>query len=333
MYIPHQRTWQFGITYGSLLLVALILFVFRNRSLGPFIWSESGMNSLPNHYSVMTANVGNSDLGCFRYNWKLCRKDVETRLAANIQTIQPDIITLQEVLPPWLCEETAENDPDKVCFDAQEVPQARRLLGPDYSIVCDQRLQYECIAVHRRAGEIIGCPPGGYCSIARTVEVGLDCDSGFSISAVSIRLWDGKQLDVVNVHPPSFSDRCRVESLRAAFYGSSDAGPIIEQERVLVMGDFNMDPWRSRNDSKQTWEKIFTAGWAGRPFRYHSGSAEIDPPRYTLVFGIRRTLDLVLSNFADGVCQVLGESPGTSRLDGGRGNDHRAVYGVLNFAP
>ena len=28
---------------------------------------------------------------------------------------------------------------------------------------------------------------------------------------------------------------------------------------------------------------------------------------------------------------VLGESPGTSRLDGGFGVDHRAVYGTLVF--
>ena len=70
-----------------------------------------------------------------------------------------------------------------------------------------------------------------------------------------------------------------------------------------------------------------------QPFRYHSGIAEKDPPYYTLIYGVRRTLDVVASNFAEGVCQVLGELPGTSRLDGGRRQrSPGGVWGIKFFS-
>ncbi|MFA9404100.1 MAG: hypothetical protein ACERKY_13670, partial [Anaerolineales bacterium] len=65
-----------------------------------------------------------------------------------------------------------------------------------------------------------------------------------------------------------------------------------------------------------------------------SGMAEHDPPYFTLKYPtFSRTYDHVVSNFLEGTTLVLGESPGTYRLDGGSGMDHRAVYGILNFEP
>ena len=64
---------------------------------------------------------------------------------------------------------------------------------------------------------------------------------------------------------------------------------------------------------------------------YNGDIAEKQPPYPTLRYPfLARTYDHVASNFLTGVCQVLGESPGTERLDGGRGCDHRAVYGILS---
>ena len=75
------------------------------------------------------------------------------------------------------------------------------------------------------------------------------------------------------------------------------------------------------------WSDIFKNGWGGKQLFYHSGISEKIPPNYTYFFIIRRTLDIVVSNFAKGTCYVLGVSPGTKRLDGGSGTDHRALYG------
>ena len=121
--------------------------------------------------------------------------------------------------------------------------------------------------------------------------------------------------------------------LRQALVGDDGVPSLLQQENVLIMGDFNMDPWRSKDKSSKTWNTILKQGQAGKPYHYHSGIAEIEPPRYTWVYIIHRTFDIVASNFAKGTCIVLGQTPGTYRMDGGSGNDHRAVFGVLEFAP
>jgi hypothetical protein len=70
----------------------------------------------------------------------------------------------------------------------------------------------------------------------------------------------------------------------------------------------------------------------GKRFAYHSGPAEREPPYFTVdevLFHL--TLDHVASDFAQGTCQTLGMAPGTERLDGGKGTDHRALFCALNL--
>ncbi len=299
----------------------------------PFEWNRASPNHTQDQFSVMTANIGNSDLRCYPSKWKLCQLDVEQRLTENLQQVQPDMIALQEVFASYQCQDIQDPADWHVCSIAQDPPQARRLLGDEYSIVCEPNSQFECIAVHRDAGEIVGCPVGGYCDNARTPVPLPGCDAGFSISAVTVRLVNGAVFDVVNIHPASFSESCRADLLQRALLGDETSPSIIQEEKVLIMGDFNMDPWRGQDRSTEVWTNFFEQGWAGMPLAYHSGIAEKDPPYYTLHFFVKRTLDLVVSNFAEGVCQVWGETPGTARLDGGVGNDHRALYGILTFKP
>jgi len=299
----------------------------------PFQWNGVPPDHKLDQFSIMTVNVGNSDLRCASTKWKLCRIDVEERLAKNLKQVKPDVIALQEMIAPWQCQGVQHPLGWHVCSIAQDPPQARRLLGDDYSIVCEPNGQFECIAVHRQAGEIIGCPVGGLCYNARTPVPLPGCDAGFSISAVTVRLVNGSIFDVINVHPASFSTSCRAELLNRALEGDGTSPSIIQGEKVLIMGDFNTDPWRTHDQSTLVWTNIIEQGWSDRPLIYHSGIAEKNPPYYTLDFFIKRTYDLVVSNFAEGVCQVLGETPNTQRLDGGVGNDHRAVYGVLTFKP
>lgn len=285
-------------------------------------------------FSVLTANVGNLNLGCQSVLNKLCYKDVEDRIASNIQTLNPDVIALQEVLAPWQCENLVEKNKKKVCFESQSIPQVRRLVGDDYSIVCNTRNQFECIAVRADVGEIIGCKKGAICNTARTALEISGCDNGFTISAASIKLNNGVVFDIVNFHPQSTDPICRAKMILLAVDGNETTPPLIKEDKVILLGDFNLDPWRGNDESTIAWKKIIDRGWGGKDFNYHSGIAEKNPPYFTsLLLYRKRTLDLIVSNFAQGVCNVMGESPNTSRLDGGKGTDHRALFGILTIEP
>ena len=284
-------------------------------------------------FTVLSANVGNLTFGCRHVLNNLCYKDVEERITDNIRLLKPDIIALQEVLAPWQCNQIKEKNKNKVCYYRQTIPQIRRLVGNEYTIACDTRNQFECIAIHIDAGKILGCSKGEICNRARTITEVTRCDNGFTVSAVTVKLRNNLIIDVVNFHPQSTNARCRSRMIARAF-DSAAPSPLIQQNHVLLLGDFNLDPWRDDDESVHKWKGFFEKGWANRSFRYHSGIVERDPPYFTsFLFFKKRTVDFVVSNFATGICHVLGESPGTKRLDGGRGTDHRALFGILEMAP
>ncbi len=277
-------------------------------------------------FTLLSANVGNADPFCLPYVLKLCRRDVEERLAANIRKLRPEVVALQEVMPDWLCAKYPVALPGSVCAEKQSEPQVRRLLGPEYTIVCDGRNGFECIAVRVDVGEVEDCPPGGLCRTERIDSHAPGCRWNVSIVAATVRIR-GHTFDLVNAHPESRSAACRRDSLRQVL----EPGGLVQQDDVLLVGDLNMDPWREDDVSTRYWNaKIGVSG--STAYVYHSGIAEHQPPYPTLRYVFfRRTYDHVVSTFLQGVVWVLGESPGTTRLDGGQGMDHRAVYGRLAF--
>jgi endonuclease/exonuclease/phosphatase family metal-dependent hydrolase len=284
-------------------------------------------------FSILSANVGNLSVGCRKVLNKLCYKDVEERIAANIKYLSPDIIALQEVLAPWQCKEINETNKNKVCNETQLTPQVRRLVGEDYTIACNSRNQFECIAVKRDFGEIIDCPNGETCNKARTAPEIDGCDNGFTISSVTVKAKTAPTLfDVINFHPQSTSSTCRAKMINAALYGNETAVSIIQEKKVLLLGDFNLDPWRDDDESVIAWNTFIQNGWNDSKLEYHSGIAENSPPFFTsFLFYKPRALDFIVSNFANGICSTLGESPNTLRLDGGKGTDHRALFGILSL--
>lgn len=291
-------------------------------------------NNTPNSISVLTANVGNLSLGCRSVLNNLCYKEVEQKIADKIKILNPDIISFQELLAPWQCEQIDENNIRKVCSKAQVIPQIRRLVGGEYSIACTSRNQFECVAVHTRIGQIMGCSIGELCNIARTGIELSNCDNGFSISAITVNLHNNFTFDIVNVHPQSSDSVCRTQMLSLIFEQTKGTKPLIQEDNVLIMGDFNLDPWRDDDESTDKWKKYFEQGWAGKPFSYHSGIVETAPPNFTSFLFLRgKTVDFIVSNFANGTCSVLGESTNTTRLDGGKGMDHRAIFGILWITP
>ncbi len=283
-------------------------------------------------FSILSANVGNLSLGCRNVLNKLCYKDVEERITQNIQHLSPDIIALQEVLAPWQCK-NIDKDKRKVCSEPQTIPQIRRIVGDNYTIACNSRNQFECIAVKKDFGEIIGCNTGEICSTARTVPEIDGCDNGFTISAITVKSNLRSALfDVVNFHPQSTSATCRTKMISTALYGNNLTSSIIKEKDVILLGDFNLDPWRDSDESVTLWKDFTNKKLNGLEIKYHSGISENSPPPFTsFLFYRPRTFDFILSNFADGTCYTLGESPNTQRIDGGNGMDHRALYGVLTL--
>jgi len=325
-----------AILFVGILAGALIwLLVVEPRSMReePLLLSSLGEDRAgSNSFTVLSANVGNLDPRCLPFWMKLCRKDVEARLAKNVQSLKPDVIAIQETLPAYLIESFPLTIPGNMTNAPGAPPQIRRLLGPDYTIVCEKRNAFECIAVHVDAGEIIGCAKGDLCETERMDRQGEGCRWNVAIMAATVRI-EGHTFDVVNAHPESKGAACRLFSIRQIFESSGRPNSLVQQGKALLMGDFNMDPWRKNDVSARYWnEQVGESGASGHI--YHSEIAEHQPPYPTTRYSqFERTYDHIVSNFLTGTTQVLGESPGTTRLDGGRGMDHRAVYGRLSFPP
>jgi hypothetical protein len=284
-------------------------------------------------YRVMSVNVGNADINnCRNYSYKICLERVLEAVRDGVARHKPHLIAMQEVFPADYCKKIDEQDPLKLCYGYKQdfVEPVRRILGDDYTIVCDTRHQFDCIAVHIDAGTIAGCERGKHCVTAETAAGVQHCDDGFSVSAADVTL--GKvSLRVVNAHPDSLNRECRKAQLQQIF----EKDPLLARgSRVIAMGDFNLDPYRTdpKDDpSVALWHNFVGEGKA---FYYHSGIAEHDPPYPTDL--LQRTIDHVISNFARGVCKTLGQAPGTERIDGEpptllAGLDHLALLCELEL--
>lgn len=279
---------------------------------------------------LMQANIGNADFGCEDYVWKPCKIEVEEGVRDGIASHAPDVVVLQEVVPSAFCDALDEQDETRTCHAAHradEPEQARRVLGDDFTIACEDHNAYECVGVRVGWGTIAGCDEGALCIGGAEAAPAVDgCDPGFSVSRVAVTPTDGAPFTLVNGHPQSgFEYACRATQMEQLFGGLVDDG------QALVAGDMNLDPFEDTDESVRVW--IDNVGDDVR-FRYHSGEAEHVPPYPTLDVGLETfdaVLDHVVSDFADGTCTTLGQAPGTSRLDGGGGTDHRALLCPLSI--
>ncbi len=328
-----MNPWSYSRRYWKMAIFVLTLTIASCQSLHtgdhlvPDLTTDDGGDS----FTVLTANVGNVDPRCLPQIFKLCRNDVEARIAASIQRLSPDVVALQETLPQSNCTSLMALDTGNVCSNSSDIPQIRRLLGDAYTIVCESRNSYECIAVHQDAGGIQGCGLGEFCLTDRIDEQPEGCRPNVAIMGATLEI-KGRTFDIINAHPESRSAECRNASLLQIVTAVGDGVGLVREEHALIVGDLNMDPWRDDDLSVQTW-KSFVGAPETHPYYYHSGMAEHDPPYFTLEYPtFSRTYDHVASNFLEGTTLVLGESPGTYRLDGDSGMDHRALFGTLIFS-
>lgn len=291
------------------------------------------LDSLPqktgeHQISVLTANVGNSNFQCKKFLWKLCIPEVEQNISQNIQSLQPDIVVLQEVFSRKLCQKNNNVENSEFCVYDQEMsdPQAVRLLGENYTIVCDANNHMQCIGIKKDFAQVKDCSGEGLCLNGRTIQMLESCDSGFTIFAVSVETNQGLQFDVVNVHLNSMDKACRKRML-AELTGNQNN--ILQNSNVLLMGDFNIDLYQGNEMNVNRMLDLFSESFQS-PFKIHEALNSDKKPHVTFQFGpFTRTLDYGFSNFLSGDLVALGRTKNTTRLDGGWGMDHTALYGIF----
>jgi hypothetical protein len=201
---------------------------------------------------------------------------------------------------------------------------------------------WDCVGVRRDVGRLASFTslPG----TAPDAVPGETCDNGFTVNAAVLDVR-GVAVQVTTAHPDSGPTRagCRAEKLQRLLEALGGRTPPLP---TVLSGDFNLDPYSGSDASTELWDRYVSLD-GPTPYRYRSGIAEADPPPVTSnICGLSaldptgQVLDgvqpptppcaSVLDHVATtpdvtGACATLGEAPGTERLDGGGGTDHRAI--------
>lgn len=271
---------------------------------------------------IMTMNVGNGeDEG--RYALRMLHQSYEDWVAARIQSLAPDVIGLQEVLPRHTCLDDGEPWETRArytCFDADvREDQVRRLVGPDYSIVCDDVMSVDCLAVHVDFGTIEGLAAGAYepewsdtlplpagfrrCTYAEheCFEKLAVCDRESSVLEARIQTAAGPVIHAVHVHPSAFGQACREHQLADGLRAVREAKEADPDVALMVLGDWNFDPDRLGRPVEEV--LYYSHVGPGQLLREHDERDEVcaRPVTGPLDLG---ALDHVTTDFARGFCEV-----------------------------
>lgn len=267
---------------------------------------------------VVQANVGNINVGaCSNQAFKLCQRPVEHRAAKALRALKPDVVAFEEILPEKRCISDPSTVASNICSSPRRpTSQVTRLLGRGYTVSCDSRFGWECLAVRKASGaRLVG-------KLHTRRVLGTCSDRGFTLNRGTLKV--GKVRVAVSVaHPDSMKIPCRAAQLRDLFDTFSKTGP------VLALGDYNLDPYRERDASVTAFDaarhRLGLRLASGRAISLRPGSSmtdvsgtKLDDGKLTFPkpFG-GRTIDHVLVRRFAGACRV-------HRIDGGGGMDHRA---------
>src|SRR3954471_9571204 len=132
--------------------------------------------------TVVQANVGNSNVpGCQDQAFKLCQVPVEGRAGAALRGLRPDLVGLEQVLPPELCLRAPSANADNLCSGPLDPPsQVSRLLGGSPSQACDGRSHSDCLVLGSGALSLDRLA-------TRPVQPGCS-DAGLTLNTGAIRL-------------------------------------------------------------------------------------------------------------------------------------------------
>jgi hypothetical protein len=243
---------------------------------------------------------------------------------AWLAATDPDVVTFQEIFPPGDCAAIPEEA--KAGFfcegwtDGMPIV-AQAILGPEYQVMCHWQKPDKCAGVHRRFGRFRGCD-GDLCMEGMAGATVDGCGKGTRIGRGVIDLWDGGgSVTLVNVHGSSGiaaeDQQCRVKQVEQVFVdlGLGDGQPAANGAVNLVMGDFNVDPYRMA-DADSSAARLLDFAGEGRPFRFLTDEGPEATPTYAGFF----TIDHVISDALTGTCWTAGVSEG-----------HPPVTGIVYF--
>lgn len=282
---------------------------------------------------LMTYNIGNPNVDDPTYPLRLKDQDYEDYVGAQIRAQRPDVVFLQEVLPPTHCATFTETDPALTCFDAGNRPAAvQRILGADYTVVCDARRHVECVGVRTDFAAVPGVPAGGLAlDGAETPPLPLAecdyfaggctndlCDAEATVSALTAETEWGP-LRLVHMHPNAAGETaggevytgepCRALQVEQAFDGLAGLGdqPLVTSDLTIVAGDFNLDPVRLIGvDEAEVWNRHVGAGQRFQDYSpVDASGAQHGTNRNSLGLAI----DHVLVERATGACEIWGADP------------------------
>ncbi len=296
--------------------------------------------SRPPDLRVLTYNIGNG-LKERPYALRIRDQRYEDHVGARIRSLAPDIVLLQEVLPPTQCETFVELDPARTCHDWEaRLAPVQRILGPSYSIACDSNKHVECIGVRTDFGRIESLAPGEL-GLSRALTAPLpgdacdylagacngrsdDCDAESSISTVRITTND-RELRIVHAHPTAIGVVCLEKQVEQAF-------SLVGETPTVIGGDWNFDPTRLTDlIPASIW-----FDWVGKGQRFNSHDPRRAQCRLARTSaGQDASLDRIATDFATGRCHVwdaprLDDGFDFAALDGAR-IDHYAVHCDLYF--
>jgi hypothetical protein len=294
-------------------------------------------------FSILSGNVGTVDVenpqpgSCpeHPYIGGLCSSKQEDAILKHVNQIQPHIIMFQEIISTFRCIPPAnDTDPDHICtayLKRQPFEQIERITGPQYKIACDSRDESQCIAVLANLYDFdlpdkSSCK-GNVCMKGQTMGNIEGCDHGI-VSSVDIRVKaDQSIIQYISVHPIPVSD-CEKDRCARAVYAA--AFNMIHTEKVIIAGDMNNDIYRFGNayPSGEFLLQQLSKFKVMNPFIRENLPLQSHLGLYTLDFiafsSALYNSDLIPKGFK---CDVLGQTPGTERLDAPMNTfDHRVLH-------
>ena len=289
--------------------------------------------------SVLSVNVGNLDevvdktCGVAPYQGGLCSIAQEDVIASNLAALRPDVAFLTELVDSARCEpDNWEGDSDLICTGAparDPKEQVRRLVGDDYTISCAST-HATCVAVLSERVTLDGCAANELC-LDGNITAAHPTACGTMGSRTSVSRIDATVDDVsfalIPVHALNAlnedEDPCRLAQFELALQ------EMASDTDALIAGDWNMDPYRAPDAFPSG---IYWHTKVGPEARFTAHNVPDDGTTPTPTWATAATLDFVLSDFLQGECDVLGETEGTTRIDGEElaTLDHRAVWCALS---
>jgi hypothetical protein len=285
---------------------------------------------------VLAINVGNASpqYGCWEY--KLCRSQDVVALRGYIETWQPDIIMLSEVLRAAQLDGLSDNGPILPEGYAGRCGESldRDSLESAAWNAADASHEHECIAW--KTARVTPVEDSAASAYGRNDDWGRgNCSFDFTGFRMRLMVDDSLEVTAVAVHPNSQQADCRTEEIGRYW------DELAEGERLVIGGDWNTEDLAEIQPAAT----VDTAYYAGEHF-----DIAVHENEYSAhyAFGVsNRKLDHVFVRKL-AACTECGMYFGTDdlefasalggyddhpRADGGSGFDHRQILTDLWLLP